>query len=240
MRVTRLYLENYRVYEEPLELEIPPGLVGVYGANGAGKSVLLEAILFALWGRSRTDLADVRTSGVKSDCVVECEFEHEGHLYVVRRRVKGAKAHSEAEVFADGAQVAASASDTKRYMHSILGMDDAPFRASVFAEQKQLAAFSNQGPAERKKLVLKLLGITPLDGARDMARKDAKAAHEAFDRLREVLPDLEELKVKADDLAAAAGARDAEATSAERAASSAADALAAADKTLADIDELGR
>ena len=26
MRLTRLYLRNYRVYEEPLELELPPGL----------------------------------------------------------------------------------------------------------------------------------------------------------------------------------------------------------------------
>ena len=33
MRLTRLYLRNYRVYEDPLELELPPGLIGVYGSN---------------------------------------------------------------------------------------------------------------------------------------------------------------------------------------------------------------
>ena len=49
-----------------------------------------------------------------------------------------------AEAFADGAQVANGPNDTKRYIHSILGMDDGPFRASVFAEQKQLAAFSSR------------------------------------------------------------------------------------------------
>src|SRR5438876_330313 len=164
MRVTRLYLENYRVYEDPLELEIPPGLVGIYGVNGAGKSYLLEAILFALWGRSRTELREVRTAGVKNDCIVECEFEHEGHLYVVRRTIKGGgkQLQTKAAAFADGQQVAEGPNDTKRYVHSVLGMDDAPFRASVFAEQKQLAAFSSRTPGERKKLVLKLLGITPL------------------------------------------------------------------------------
>ncbi|TML37318.1 MAG: hypothetical protein E6G27_17780, partial [Actinobacteria bacterium] len=51
VRLTRLHLRNYRVYEDALDLEIPPGLVGIYGVNGAGKSALLESVLFALWGR---------------------------------------------------------------------------------------------------------------------------------------------------------------------------------------------
>lgn len=163
-------------------------------------SYLLESILFALWGRSRTELREVRTTGVHRDCIVECEFEHEGHLYMVRRTLKGGgrQLQSKAAVFADGQQVAEGSNDTKRYIHSILGMDDAPFRASVFAEQKQLAAFSDQGPAERKRLVLKLLGITPLDDARDLARKDAKAAHDRFDDMRSVLPDLDALEAALD------------------------------------------
>ena len=53
MRITRLRLRNYRVYED-LDLELPPGLIGVYGANGSGKSALCESIRFALWGKART------------------------------------------------------------------------------------------------------------------------------------------------------------------------------------------
>ena len=64
MRITRLHLRNYRVYEDDLELEIPPGLVGIYGPNGAGKSYLIEAITWAIWGRTRTTVGDVRTDGV--------------------------------------------------------------------------------------------------------------------------------------------------------------------------------
>ena len=33
MQLTRLYLRNYRVYEEPLELELPPGLIGIFGVT---------------------------------------------------------------------------------------------------------------------------------------------------------------------------------------------------------------
>ncbi|MST33760.1 AAA family ATPase, partial [Acidimicrobiaceae bacterium USS-CC1] len=215
--LTRLYLRNFRVYEDELDLALPPGLVGIYGPNGAGKSTLLEAITFALWGRARTDRSEIRSAGVGGDCVVELEFEHEGHLYAVRRWLTGINSTMKAEALCDGLALAEGATDTKRYVQSVLGMDDGAFRASVFAEQKQLAAFSSQSPAERRRLVLQLLGITPLDGARDTARKDARERDAQLNQLRAVLPDLEVLTVAAADADAAAGAAEAEAR-AERAA----------------------
>ncbi|MEA2972404.1 MAG: repair protein SbcC/Rad50 [Actinomycetota bacterium] len=196
MRITRLHLRNYRVYEEPLDLEIPPGLVGIYGPNGGGKSTIVESIRWTLFGKSRTANDEIRTAGLKADCVSEVEFEHEGHLYLVRRTISGAGSAVKAQAHSDGYQVAEGVRDTARYVHSILGMDDAAFRASVFAEQKQLAAFSDQPPAERRKLVLQLLGITPLDGARDLARKDSRAAAATYERLRDMLPDLSRVKAE--------------------------------------------
>src|SRR4051812_24303146 len=123
MLLKRLLLRNYRVYEDQLELELPSGLVGIYGVNGAGKSVLLESIRFALHGRTRTALDDVRTDGVNGECLAEVEFEHEGHLYLVRRTIAPSGA-VKALAHADGQQVAEGASDTTKYVCSILGMDD--------------------------------------------------------------------------------------------------------------------
>jgi exonuclease SbcC len=82
----------------------------------------------------------------------------------------------------------------KQYVHSVLGMDDAAFRASVFAEQKQVAAFSGHSPQKRRELVLRLLGITPLDKARDTARTDARDALKDHERLSARLPNLVELE----------------------------------------------
>jgi len=221
VRVTRLFLRNYRVYEDPLELEIPPGLVGVFGANGAGKSYLLESILWAIYGHTRTSKDDVRTTGVNGECVVEVQFEHEGHLYDVRRTISGVNHTVKAQALVDGAQVAEGVRDTAHYMHSVLGMDAVAFRSSVFAEQKQVAAFSDKAPAERQKLVLKLLGITPLDVARDAARKDARETQQHLDKLRGMLPDLDALRTALDEARAMAELRAAEATVAEEAAAGA-------------------
>ena len=238
MRITRLYLRNYRVYEDPMEIELPPGLVGVFGPNGAGKSTLLEGILFALWGKARTSKDQIRTAGTNGECVAELEFEHEGHLYLVRRTITGQNHTIKAQAHADGAQMAEGVRDVGTYVHSVLGMDDGAFRASVFAEQKQLAAFSSQTPSQRRDLVMQLLGITPLDTARDRARKEARDAADQLNRMRTLLPDRVEIgreletaleAAAAAETAAAAAAASAERTGAVR------EAAEVAHRTLLDV-----
>jgi DNA repair protein SbcC/Rad50 len=236
MLLTRLYLRNYRVYEDPLELELPPGLIGIFGVNGSGKSSLLEAILWTLWGRARSGKDEVRTAGVGGDCVTEVEFEHEGHLYLVRRTLSGINSTVKAEAQCDRLLMSEGVKDTGRYLHQVLGMDDAAFRASVFAEQKQLAAFSSQAPAERRKLVLQLLGITPLDGARDAARRDARDRREQHERLRAMLPELDTLQVEVEDADARAGAAEALATAEGLAAKGAKERAVRADKAWQALD----
>ena len=232
MLIDRIYLRNYRVFEEELELTLPPGLVGVYGPNGAGKSTLLESVLWALWGKARTAKEEVPSSGSHGECIAEVTFEHDGHIYLVRRTISGASYTVRAEAQCDGLVVAEGARDTGRYVHSVLGMDDGSFRASVFAEQKQLAAFSSQSPAERRKLVLALLGVTPLDVARDKVRADARQAGDQHNRLRGMLPDLEEARVAAEDSEARAAAADVSASEEEKAAAAARDRAGPAKKSL--------
>jgi DNA repair protein SbcC/Rad50 len=234
--IDRIYLRNYRVFEDELDLVLPPGLVGVYGPNGAGKSTLLESVLWALWGKARTAKEEVPSAGAHGECIAEITFEHEGHIYLVRRTISGANATVRAEAHCDGLAMSEGVRDTGRYVHSVLGMDDGAFRASVFAEQKQLDAFSSQSPAERRKLVLALLGVTPLDAARDKARSDARQTTEQHKRLRGMLPDLEEAKVSAADAEARASASATAAAEEEKAAAVARESALAARERFDKLD----
>ena len=238
MRITRIYLRNYRVFEQELDLAMPAGLVGIYGVNGGGKSSLIESVLWTLYGRSRTKNEEIRTTGVLADCITELEFSHEGHLYLVRRTITGINSTVKAEAWADGAQVATGVGDVKRYVHSVLGMDDAAFRASVFAEQKQVSAFSLKRPAERRDLVLKLLGITPLDLARDRARADAKVARDRVEQVRGLLQDVDELRAARELAEASASVAASEAESEETAAAAAAARLIGAEESFAALDAI--
>ena len=196
MRVTRLRLANFRVFPE-LDVELPPGIVGIYGPNGSGKSTLVEAILWALFGVARTAKDSLRSDGATAECRASVEFEHDGHLYEVTRAIAGAANGVRAEAVCDGQRLAAGAVSVRQYVHQVLGLSAEAFRASVFCEQKQLDAFSGRRPEERRRLVLDLLGITPLDRARDAARSRARAALESVEAARLVLGDLDALAAEA-------------------------------------------
>src|SRR5215203_4162110 len=116
MIITRLYVRNYRVFEDELDLALPAGLVGIYGPNGAGKSVLVESIRWTLFGKARTANDEIRTSGVGDDCITEVEFEHEGHLYLVRRTISGVNHTVKAAAFWNGQQVADGVRDVTNYV----------------------------------------------------------------------------------------------------------------------------
>src|SRR3981081_3336362 len=111
MRLTRLYLRNYRVFADELDLPIPGGLVGIYGPNGAGKSVLVGSTRCSLFGKDRTPKDEIRTTGVNTECITEVEFEHESHLYLVRRTLAGTNSTQKAEAHWNGAQVAEGVTD---------------------------------------------------------------------------------------------------------------------------------
>jgi DNA repair protein SbcC/Rad50 len=227
VRVTRLSLRNFRVFPE-LDLEIPPGVVGIYGPNGAGKSTLVESILWALFGVARTTKEALRSDGATGETVVTVEFEHDGHLYEVTRTLSGAANGVKAEAACDGQRLAAGAVAVRQYVHHVLGMSAEAFRSSVFCEQKQLDAFSSRRPEERRKLVLDLLGITPLDRARDTARSQARSAVEQIEAARLVLGDVEALAAEATELDGKLVAAQAARVAAEAALANAAEAEAAA------------
>jgi len=153
MRVRELSLRNYRVFEE-VDLELPGDqVIGIFGPNGGGKSSLVESIAFACYGvdAARTKKNEIRTQGLLTDCEVRMVFEHGGQQYEVRRSIRGKGHTPEAELFVGGLVLAAGTTEVEAEMRRLLHMDLRVFRASVFAEQKQLDAFSDVTPGKRRR-----------------------------------------------------------------------------------------
>jgi DNA replication and repair protein RecF len=77
--MTRISLRDFRSYEGA-ELELGPGLNVVYGANGAGKTNLLEALYFGCTGRSfrTSDERQLVRHGAKSTRVVVTGADDDG------------------------------------------------------------------------------------------------------------------------------------------------------------------
>ena len=200
MRVLELSLRNYRVFEE-LDLELPARVIGIFGANGAGKSSLMESIAFACYGvdAARTKKHDIRTHGVLTDCEVRMVFEHAGSPYEVRRTIRGRGHAPEAELFGGGMLLASGTTEVDAEIRRLLHMDVHVFRASVYAEQKQLDAFSDVTPGKRKEMALRLLGIRPVEDARNVSRREARSTRDGADRLAGAVADLAAIEAELKD-----------------------------------------
>ena len=245
MRIRELSLRNYRQFEE-VDLELPARVIGIFGENGSGKSSLVESFAFALYGRARTKRQDVRTHGVLTDCEVRLVFEHGGGEYELRRSLRGKHHAADAELFAGTSQLATGVTDVDAEMQRLLHMDQQVFRASVFAEQKQLDAFSDVTAGKRKEMVLRLLGIRPVDEARSAARRESKATRQRADDLAGAATDLAELEAElkearaaAKEAAAAAKAAGAELKAATATAKAAAAAFEASDAARERVEKIG-
>jgi DNA repair protein SbcC/Rad50 len=200
VRVLELSLRNYRVFEE-LDLELPARVIGIFGENGAGKSSLMESIAFACYGvdASRTKKHDIRTHGVLTDCEVRMVFEHAGSPYEVRRTIRGRGHAPEAELFGGGMQLASGTTEVDAEIRRLLHMDVHVFRASVYAEQKQLDAFSDVTPGKRKEMALRLLGIRPVEDARNASRREARSTKESAKQLAGAVTDLAAIEAELKD-----------------------------------------
>src|SRR5437764_14779708 len=88
MQLLRLRLVNFRQHADT-ELEFGPGIMGIIGPNGSGKTTILEAIAWALYGAQavRGDKDSIRRLGAKGRAGgdVELEFRLGAHEYRVTR-----------------------------------------------------------------------------------------------------------------------------------------------------------
>ncbi|QSZ67943.1 SMC family ATPase [Methanofollis aquaemaris] len=165
MLLHRLILHNFKRYREE-EIRFRDGITGIVGNNGAGKSSITDAILFALYGvQGGVDAEYVVSSfaGPKDRCEVRLEFAAGGEEYVVQRtfrKTAGSTQHK-ASLFMLGGEkhlaegVSAVASEVQR----VLGMGPSDFKSTVFAAQKDLLALLDERPAARKEWFMKMLGI---------------------------------------------------------------------------------
>src|SRR6266545_1392630 len=227
MHLRSLRLRNYRVYLAA-DVEFPDGLVGIYGANGAGKSTIIEAVRYALYGDARTEKSELRSAGINEDVRVELVFEHEGNSYEVRRVLKGRNLTPSVEVYVNRQLAAQSVRDANAYLGRVLGMDQRAFLASVCAQQKELTTFATMEPAQRRRLVLDLLGVSPIERALVRVREEARDARTAAGGARAQLPDLPAAESAAAEAGRAAGVAAEAADAAAAAADAAGTALAAA------------
>ena len=163
----RLELHNFLPYRSPDPIYFEGiHLAALIGQNGAGKSSLLDAITWALWGRARARRDDDLVHLGQSEMYIQLDFEQEGTTYrVVRRRKTGKRGQGQLDLFIlnEGEQPRTinepSMRGTQFKIDEILRLDYETFINSAFLQQGKADAFTTKTPAERKKILSDILGL---------------------------------------------------------------------------------
>lgn len=192
---------GYRSYDH-VEIDFPAGAVALVGANGAGKSSLVELIPLCLFGAPGRSLADYVREGGDGELEIELTFEHAGELFRVRRsfsaRGRG-KSTTDFEVWRETDDVEEAnlhpfaptwqpltredQKATQALIEAKLGFSRDTFVASSFLSQGQSGVFCDAPAGKRKQILGEILGLGVYDRIAENARDRRKAAGVQIDSL---------------------------------------------------------
>ncbi|MEW6144847.1 MAG: SMC family ATPase [Thermodesulfobacteriota bacterium] len=153
------------------------------GRNGHGKSALIDALTWALWGRCRVKIKEEVIKRGATEARVELEFESEGNRYRILRSISKKKGGSQGsldlQVFDGGSGSYApldQGAKAQSAIEKILKMDYNSFICSSFILQGMADEFTKRTPADRKEVLSKILELDEYETLTRKARERAQAS----------------------------------------------------------------
>ena len=158
--------------------------VSICGDNGNGKSAIIDAMTWALWGQTRAKHDDDLIYQNENEMEVEFEFAVGEQKYRIirkhsRPKRRGASGQTSLTFqIANGGGYrpldADSISLTQQKIIDILHMDYNTFTNSAFLRQGHADEFTTSSPAKRKQVLVNILGLAYYDGFEAQAKDIAK------------------------------------------------------------------
>ena len=204
MQIKRLKLSGFKSFVEPAELRIEPGLTGVVGPNGCGKSNVLEAIRWVMGesspksmrgagmddvifagtaARPSRDFAEVSLLVERASDEVPGDIGvgRDGELEVTRRIERGA-----------GSAYRVNGKDVRAKDVALLFADAATGAHSpALVSQGKIAQVIAAKPTERRQMLEEAAGIAGLHVRRKDAEQKLRATEANLTRLDELLGEME-------------------------------------------------
>ncbi len=209
MIIKSVELRNIRSYTHG-RIEFPRGKVVLLGDIGAGKSTILMAIEFGLFGLGDQDGSSLLRVNENTGHVI-LEFEVDGKIYRISRSLKrkdGKVKQDKVIIEGNGDVLSMAPSDAKTYVLRILNYNEPSnpkarsiiFRYAIYTPQEEMKKILNANQEERKKTIRKAFRIEDYSNARDNALLLIKYLDERENYYRGEGEGISELKDKIDEI----------------------------------------
>lgn len=192
----KLKLSNFTSYgENPPELDFSSfQMAAISGLNGAGKSSLLDAISWCIWGTSRAgDSADALIRLGATEMGVDFSFELDGNEYTIKRHRSKKSGGSTALEFWSASHnlTEGTIKATQQKIIDTLHLTFETFSNSSFLRQGHADEFTTKGPTDRKRILADILGLDHYDKLEEKAKEKAKDAQTKLQMLEYRLLEIE-------------------------------------------------
>ena len=146
--------------------------------NGAGKSQILNAIAWGLFGEVPKGVtkAELVNSDNKKNCYVFVDIEHNGKTARIERYIADSKHKDNLYFLINGEDKrGASNKDTQENINTFLGLDYASFITAVLFTMDEESSFAGKTPSNQDKVFTNLLKMDYLVKAKDIATNELKS-----------------------------------------------------------------
>jgi exonuclease SbcC len=200
----KLAMRNFMSYRD----NVPPlyfdGIhtACICGNNGNGKSSLIDAMTWALWGKTRAKSDDELIHLGQSEMQVEFDFAVGGQTYrIIRKHARPRRRGRSGQTLLDF-QIAAgngfksisgdSITQTQQKIVGVLHMDYDTFINSALLLQGRADEFATKRPTERKQVLADILGLSFYDELEERAKEIAKEQEAEGAQLESTIREIED------------------------------------------------
>ena len=219
MHLNKLIMRNFKKFRRA-EVEFQDGLTGIVGSNGTGKSTIVEAIAWALYGNRassiKRDFIRNAHAGESDPVEVRLTLSLGKQELVIFRAMKGKGLMPEAVLILDGQRIAAGTKEVDLRLEEILKISYQDFMKTFYARQKDLDNLLKEGGVGKREYLLKLLGLEDIkEQAIEEIKSDRASLEEQKSRLAGALAEVGDVSARlesasGDILAAEKGREEAE------------------------------
>ncbi len=157
MRIGKIRLVNFTTHQDTT-LEFVPGINIITGSNGSGKSSVVQALYFALFGRGLYyGRKDELVRHGSRNLLVELHLDGD-RLRVIRRSLRG--------VETEGVNITSS-NQLKEYLFRFFNISPRRLVNTLLIKQGETTSFVDRSPSERLKLYESIVGVDTLRAIMD-------------------------------------------------------------------------